>query len=247
MNNSITVIKPNWPAPKHVIAFSTTRQGGVSSGIYDSLNLSTEVGDKKERVFINRQRFTTQYQLPSEPIWLKQQHGTRVIDASNPKTLLADGCYANQKNMVCVVLTADCLPILLCNQAGTEVAALHAGWRGLLNGIIESGVAKLQDKPEHLLAWLGPAIGPSQFEVGIEVKQAFINHDAFHENCFVTAKRSHHFYADIYALARLRLKKLGVYQIFGGEFCTTSNPHQFFSYRRDGQCGRMAHVIWIKE
>ncbi|MBN1684743.1 MAG: peptidoglycan editing factor PgeF [Gammaproteobacteria bacterium] len=249
----IPIIKPHWPAPKNVCAFSTTRKGGISTGVYESLNLSSYVGDNLENVLQNQKiladqcskwnRCQTRERL-APFVWLEQQHETLVVNAANPQTLFADGSYTQQKNIVCSVLTADCLPVLLCNKEGTEIAAIHAGWRGLLKGVIESGVAKFKDAPENILAWLGPAIGSEKFEVGNEVREAFIKHNPQAESCF-KQNRPNHFLANIYDLARQRLRELSITQIYGGEFCTYGDPQKFFSYRRDGQCGRMANLIWL--
>jgi len=247
---TIPIIKPNWPAPENIQAFSTTRQGGVSTGAYESFNLSTYVGDNLQHVLENRKilKRSIRCQTPNtalEPLWLEQQHGTLVVDADNPETLFADGSYTNQKNIICSIFTADCLPILLCDKSGTEVAAIHAGWRGLLNGVIESGVRKFKSHPATIMAWLGPAIGPNKFEVGPEVQKAFVNKDNQAKSCF-KQNRSNHFLADIYKLATLRLQKSGITDIYGGSYCTFSSTERFFSYRRDGKCGRMANLIWIK-
>jgi YfiH family protein len=239
------IILPDWPAPANVRAAVTTRTGGVSHAPYDSFNLATHVGDDPTAVHGNRARLRTALVLPAEPLWLKQVHGVSVADAAQGGTEPeADGAFAAQPGAVCAVLTADCLPVLLCNQAGTKVAALHAGWRGLAGGVIEAGVKALDVPGSELLAWLGPAIGPEVFEVGPEVRTAFVQHDAQAAQAF-RAARDGKYLADIYLLARLRLQRLGVAAVSGGGFCTVTDGARFFSYRRDGATGRMAALIWL--
>jgi len=238
-------ILPDWPAPANVRAMVTTRVGGVSHAPYDSFNLAIHVGDDPAAVRENRARLRTALVLPAEPLWLKQVHGVAVVDAARagiePE---ADGAFAAQPGTVCAVLTADCLPVLLCNRAGTKVAALHAGWRGLAGGVIEAGVQALGVPGNELLAWLGPAIGPEAFEVGPEVRTAFIQQDAQAAQAFRTA-RDGKYLADIYLLARQRLQRLGVAAVYGGWFCTVTDGAHFFSYRRDGATGRMAALVWL--
>ncbi len=241
------LIYPQWPAPAHVNALTTTRVGGVSEGTYDSLNIATHVGDDPQHVKINRQRLRELANLPSEPLWLQQIHGSDVVCADQvaPEiTVAADAAYANQANVVCAVQNADCLPILLCDQQGTSVAAIHAGWRSLAAGIIKNTIAALQRAPAKLLAWLGPAIGPKAFEVGSEVRELFLQQDPEAEQAF-KAHGHAKWLADIYQLARQCLIKVGVQQIFGGDFCTFTHKNKFFSYRRDGKTGRMASLIWF--
>lgn len=239
---------PDWPAPAQVRAASTTRAGGVSRAPYDSMNVSDYVGDAPEAVRANRARLRTQLNLPSEPRWLKQVHGTRVLEWNARSELIApeaDASIALHPGIVCAVQTADCLPVLLCDAAGTRVAAVHAGWRGLAAGVIEATVERLRPCGE-LFAWLGPAIGPHAFEVGDEVRVEFIRHDARAIQAF-SAARVGHWWADIYALARLRLQQIGVTRIYGGQWCTVTEAERFFSYRRDKTTGRMANLIWIEE
>ena len=238
-------IIPDWPAPANVHAAVTTRTGGTSRAPYDTFNLATHVGDDPAAVQANRKQLRIALALPSEPLWLKQVHGNAVVDATvghdEPE---ADGAYATRAGVVCAVLTADCLPILLCNRAGTRVAALHAGWRGLAAGVIDQGVAALGVPGSELLAWLGPAIGPDAFEVGAEVHTAFVSHDASAESAFRVQPQGKYL-ADLYALARLRLAALGVESISGGGLCTVRDRSRFYSYRRDGVTGRMATLIWF--
>jgi len=232
-------IKPNWPAPENVHAVTTTRA---------SLNLSHYVGDDRAKVLANRQRLQEDLNLPSEPVWLNQQHSIEVIDlGQKPVNLSVDGVYTNKTNMVCAVLTADCLPVLLCSEDGKEIAAVHAGWRGLLNGVIAQGVQYFRGTPGEILAWLGPAIGPQAFEVGSEVHEAFVEQDPQAAQAFYPSKNAGRFMADIYQLAKLRLYQLGINKIYGGDFCTYSDQDRFYSYRREGQTGRMASLIWCEK
>lgn len=239
------LIVPQWPMPKGVAACSSTRLGGVSLPPYDSLNLGAHCGDDLLHVEENRRRMFAAGGLPSYPVWLEQVHGTTVLklDGGPYVSKRADASYCNRSGTVCAVMTADCLPVLFCNRAGTEVAAAHAGWRGLCEGVLEETVACFKDKPENILAWLGPAIGPEAFEVGAEVREAFIAKDAQAESAFRPAGEK--YFANIYQLARQRLANVGVEQIFGGDRCTLSEKDDFFSYRRDKTTGRMASFIWL--
>lgn len=240
-----SLIWPEWPAPVNVKACISTRLGGFSLTPYDSLNLGEHVGDNPAHVGQNRQHLITAANLPAVPLWLQQTHSTIVIDSQQWQPgFEADAIISQTPNQVCAVLTADCLPVLLCDKNGRQVAAIHAGWRGLCDGIIEKTVAQLSVVPEDVLAWLGPAIGPAQFEVGEEVRDAFIAYSADAAAAFQTNKPGHYL-ADIYQLARQRLSHSGVQQIYGGDFCTVSQPAHFFSYRRDGTTGRMASLIWL--
>lgn len=237
----MNVIFPDWPAPQGVKAAVTLRFGGVSQDPYASWNLATHVGDDPQAVALNRKILQEQLKLPSEPLWLKQTHGDRVVaaDACYAVPPVADASFASSPNTVCAVLTADCLPILLTD--GHTVAAVHAGWRGILAGIIEQAlsVPSWQRRP---MAWLGPAIGPDAFEVGPEIRDAFLARcPDFAAAFYAHGKR---YLADLYGLAKLILKAHGVDAIYGGDFCTYREPQRFFSYRRDGVCGRMASLIW---
>lgn len=192
----------------------------------------------------NRQIFYTAAGLPAQPEWLEQVHGTHVLNLDSPwENKRADAVYTRQKGKVCAVMTADCLPVLLCNNAGTEVAAAHAGWRGLCEGVIEATVACFEDEPANLLAWLGPAIGPEAFEVGPEVRAAFMEKAPEAQQAFRPVGEK--YFANIYQLARQRLAKLGINQVYGGDHCTFSESSTFFSYRRDRTTGRMASFIWL--
>lgn len=237
-------IRPDWPAPDRVRALQTTRMGGVSRGRYATMNLGDHVGDDPACVGENR-RIVRQY-LPGEVLWMKQVHGVAVAEAGDDIVgVEADAALSRQTGQVCVVLTADCLPVLLCDRSGTVVAAVHAGWRGLCAGVIEQTVAAMGIAGEELLAWLGPAIGSTVFEVGEEVRAAFLARDEQAADAFL-AKAGGKWLADIYLLARLRLGRLGVTAIYGGEHCTLSESERFFSYRRDGETGRMGSFIWLE-
>jgi polyphenol oxidase len=249
-NNSI--IMPNWPAPANVCALQTTRLGGVSFAPYDSFNLGLHVNDDPLHVAQNRQ-LLRQF-LPSEPIWLNQVHGINVVDAANASSVpQADASFTMQKNVVCVTMTADCLPILLCDTAGTMVASIHAGWRSLCDGVIEATVAKMPVKTKDLMAWFGPAIGPNAFEVGSEVRAQFIAKDIKAEQAFKVHgvnQEQEKWLGDIYKIATQRLNNLGITQIYGGgqengPWCTYTDKEHFFSFRRDGNTGRMATLIWL--
>jgi len=239
------LIVPQWPIPQGVAACSSTRIGGVSLSPYDSLNLGAHCGDNPEHVEENRKRLFAAGNLPSKPVWLEQVHGKDVLKLSSGPYLSkrADASYSNTPGTVCAVMTADCLPVLFCNRAGTEVAAAHAGWRGLCEGVLEETVACFADKPENIIAWLGPAIGPDAFEVGAEVREAFMAKDPQADIAFVP--RGEKYLADIYQLARQRLANVGVENVYGGDHCTFSESETFFSYRRDNTTGRMASFIWL--
>ena len=243
------LIFPEWPAPPNVRAFFTTRAGGVSTGVHASLNLGAHVGDVPLHVAENRRR--VRELVPAAPVWLNQVHGVNVIEGDahigiNDGPAEADASVTSAHQLPCAVLVADCLPVLFCAEDGSRVGAAHAGWRGLQQGVLERTVEAMRVNPALILAWMGPAIGANAFEVGQDVFDAFTaasNDDAV---AFRPIKdRQGKYLADIYALARRRLNAIGVQKIFGGQFCTVSEPTRFFSYRRDGQTGRMAGVIWI--
>ncbi len=236
-------IEPNWPAPPSIHAYSTLRGGGVSQGDFASLNLAAHVGDDPSHVHTNRDRLRKGLRLPSEPYWLSQVHGNKAVKAT-PNAQLppeADASYTTQSCLVCVVMTADCLPVLFCDRQGDRVAAAHAGWRGLVGGVLESTVNALGN--DNLMAWLGPAIGPKVFEVGAEVRLSFLERLGDGEKAFVQIDEQH-WLADLYSLARLTLARVGVEEVYGGDECTFSDSDRFFSYRRDSQTGRMASLIW---
>ncbi len=244
------LIFPDWPAPPNVKAFFTTRAGGVSTGVHASLNLGAHVGDVPLHVAENRRR--VRELLPAAPVWLNQTHGVNVIFAdtvgvSIAPPLEADASVSETKNIVCAVMVADCLPVLFCVDDSSRVGAAHAGWRGLHSGVLERTVNAMGADPAKVLAWMGPAIGANAFEVGGDVFDAYTS--ASHEDADAfrpIAERPDKYLADIYALARLRLQRAGVTKIFGGNFCTVNEKARFFSYRRDGQTGRMAALIWLE-
>ncbi len=238
-------IIPDWPAPANVHAYTTTRHGGVSLAPYSAFNLGDHVGDIADDVAANRAQLQHRLNLPAAPRWLNQVHGTQIVNAALAAAgCAADGSYAIEAGVVCVVLTADCLPVLLCNHEGSKVAAAHAGWRGLANGVIETTLAGLAAPPESLMAWLGPAIGPQAFEVGAEVREIFMAHDPQAADAFKPAPGGR-WLADIYLLARQRLARQGVTAVYGGGECTFTDPQRFYSFRRDTITGRMASLIWL--
>jgi len=236
-------IVPDWPAPARVRAFVTTRAGGVSAGDYASMNLGVHSGDAPENVARNRS--IVRAHLPADPLWLAQVHGTHVVDPAiafeSPR---ADGATTTQPDRVCVVLTADCMPVFLCDAYGRSVAVAHAGWRGLAAGVLENAVHALGVPREDVHAWMGPAIGPDAFEVGAEVREAFLAADAGAGEAF-RSHREGKYMADLYALARRRLERAGVESIHGGGFCTFHERERFFSYRREKASGRMGAFIWL--
>lgn len=238
-------LQADWPAPASVRTLITTRQGGHSLQPFNSFNLGSHVGDDADAVAANRELLRAQ--LPSEPAWLNQVHGTHVVNAAEvgDSLLDADASFSATPGTVCVVMTADCLPVLLCNDSGTVVAAAHAGWRGLCDGVLEASVTATGVEPSSLMAWLGPAIGPDAFEVGAEVRAAFMAADPAAAEAF-GAIGEDKYLADIYLLARQRLAALGISRVYGGDFCTVIDRERFFSYRRDKITGRMASLIWLQ-
>ena len=242
------VINPNWNVPKNIPAFTTTREGGVSLAPYFSFNLGDHVGDNKSAVKTNRALLVEKFGLPQIPIFLTQTHSTRVIQLPySGQNLEADAVYTNVPHQVCAVMTADCLPVLFTTASGNEVAAAHAGWRGLCDGVLEETVKYFQAKPEDIIAWFGPAIGPTVFQVGIDVVKQFVEIDekaklAFQPDAIEEGK----YLGNLYQIATQRLNNLGITQIYGGNHCTFNEKELFFSYRRDNQTGRMASVIWFE-
>jgi len=245
--NGLSFYTPDWEAPSWVKAYTTTRFGGVSKGTYQSLNLATHVGDDDKDVHDNRQLLREALDLPSEPIWLDQVHGLNIIELTGSSAFatspMADGAYTKQQKTVCAVLTADCLPLFLTDKQGSQVAIIHAGWRGLANGIIERGVENMQSARSDIVAWAGPCIGPEEFEIGSDVKQQIGgSHSAYR-----ASNNPDKYYANLYQLSRERLASVGVKHFSHSEQCTYQNNQDFFSYRRSGQCGRIASLIWIEK
>jgi YfiH family protein len=248
LNNNPSYLIPDWPAPENVRAFSTTRLNGCSTDPFSSFNLGAHVHDSPENVAKNRMKLEAELALPSSPFWLEQVHGNSVhiVEASKmePFPPKADASITQEVGPVCIVMTADCLPILLCSRNGNEVAAVHAGWRGLLNGVIDNTLSQFKSAPSEIMAWLGPAIGPEIFEINEEILVDFLNNNVDNEAAFC-AREPNRWFADLYELARIRLRQFGVCDIFGGNFCTYRDSELFFSHRRDkGKTGRMASLIW---
>ncbi|MGZ5100600.1 MAG: peptidoglycan editing factor PgeF [Usitatibacter sp.] len=239
-------IVPAWPAPRGVRAFVTTRAGGVSQGEFASMNLGMRSGDDVEKVA--RNRLIVRDHLPSMPRWLAQVHGTDVADLDRPgddEAASADAAVVGATGRVAAVLTADCMPLLLCDASGGRVGVAHAGWRGMAAGVIENAVLALRCAPGDVIAWMGPTIGPTAFEVGPEVREAFLRADPGAGAAFA-AHTPGKFMADLYALARRRLQSAGVREIHGGGFCTWRESGRFFSYRREQRSGRMGAFIWME-
>lgn len=241
---STSFIQPEWPAPTNIRALATTRQGGFSGEPYASLNLGTHVDDDADAVRRNREHLRAVAGLPSEPIWLQQVHGKAVwTGGATEIPPVADASVSRSVGEVCAILTADCLPVLLCDVEGRVVAAAHAGWRGLVGGVLEATIAEMREPPERLLAWLGPAIEPEAFEVGGEVLDQFVARHPEAERAFVRNARGR-WQADLYALTRIELRALGVERVYGGGFRTYADRERFYSYRREPRTGRMATLIW---
>ena len=236
------MIQPEWPAPARVMSLMTTRAGGVSLSPWASFNLGDHVGDDPAHVAANRAQL--RQQLPAEPGWLKQVHSARVVELGSDPNPEADAVFTRQPGSVCAVLTADCLPVLFCDRTGSVVAAAHAGWRGLANGVLEATVAAMKVPPGDILAWMGAAIGPQAFEVGDDVREAFASHHPEATAAFLPCAPGK-WLADIYLLARIRLGHAGVKVVYGGGRCTFTEVDTFYSYRRDGVTGRMASLIWL--
>ena len=252
MTPKIPFISPDWPAPASVFALCTTREGGVSPPPYDSFNIAHHVGDEPRAVAANRSLLAADLPPGNRVQWLEQVHGVQVVQApvvQGDACPVADAAWTAVPGVACTVMTADCLPVLFCSIDGARVAAAHAGWRGLHAGVLEATVRAMGVDAGRLMAWLGPAIGPDAFEVGPEVREAFL---AWADGsprvaaCFASSGRPGHYLADLYALARYRLDALGITQVYGGNYCTFSDSDRFYSYRRDGQTGRMASLVMIR-
>lgn len=235
-------LRPDWPAPARVHACVTTRSGGVSLAPFDTFNLAEHVDDDPDAVARNRRRL--EQRLGCRPAWLSQVHSTLAIPADPQRLQVADASWSATTGIACVVLTADCLPVLFCDRAGSRVAAAHAGWRGLAGGMLENTVRALDVPGGELLAWLGPAIGPAAFEVGAEVREAFVAVHPQAAAAFRPSANAGRFMGDLYQLARIRLAACGVTAIYGGGFCTFSDP-RFYSYRRTARTGRFASLVWV--
>lgn len=247
MSVSTDWLTPDWPAPPSVHVVCTTRKGGVSLPPWDSMNPADHVGDDPAAVAANRAALAKALSLPSEPCWLRQVHGLQVVEAVPGSGVTeADAAWTRQTGTVCVVQTADCLPLVLCDAGGTRVAVAHAGWRGLQAGVIEATARAAGLEGDAVLAWLGPAIGPAAFVVGDEVRQAFLDSDSGAGEAFTPAEGGR-WHADLYRLARRRLARCGITRVSGGGLCSFSDAERFFSYRRDGTTGRMATLAWLAD
>jgi YfiH family protein len=241
VSSALPGFAPDWPAPPNVRAWTTERGGPAR---YGTLNLAMHVGDDANAVAANRKRLREAVDLPAEPRWLEQVHGTRVLDLDRDDAVRADGAVTTRAGTVCTVMTADCLPVLFCDRAGTRVGVAHAGWRGLLDGVLQAAVAAFRSPPAELIAWLGPAISQDAYEVGPEVRDAFAARRASAERRFARNARGR-WQADLYGLARDALESAQVSAVHGGGFCTFAEADRFFSHRREAPCGRMATLIWL--
>lgn len=242
---ALPLIMPNWPAPETVRACATTRLGGCGTGGYATFNLAAHVGDDPVNVQRNRALLRDALALPAEPTWLQQHHGVRVIDAAaTPAEPSADGVFTTRTDRVCAVLTADCVPLLLCDRAGTRVAALHGGWRGLLDGIVANGIAALGVPPTELLAWIGPAIGAANYPVQDDLRQRFLAADPANDRFFASVEGRLNF--DLAGYCAVRLAACGVQSIYRSDRCVYREAETFFSYRREPITGRMATLIWLR-
>ena len=247
--NTSSYLPAGWPdKPENVSAITTLKKGGFSRGAFSEYNLALHVDDDVEAVKANRSKLIAELNLPAEPVWLEQVHSNNVICADEVKTgsiPRADASVSRTKGVVCAVMTADCLPVFFCNQAGTEVAVAHAGWRGLHAGILSQTVNTMRASAGDIQVYLGAAIGPQSFEVGEEVFHAFVSKNAVNEAAFV-AKDKAHYLCDIYQLARIELQSIAVNHISGGDYCTYDEEQRFYSYRRQQKTGRMASLIWLQ-
>ncbi|NOQ87589.1 MAG: peptidoglycan editing factor PgeF [Gammaproteobacteria bacterium] len=252
MNNKSSYLAADWSQtrlkkPDNVHAFTTLRNGGVSIGDFNEYNLAKHVGDDAQSVKSNRAKLVEDLYLPAEPVWLEQVHSNIVIcadDTAAGDVIPADASFSRKKGVVCAVMTADCLPVFFCNQAGNEVAVAHAGWRGLHAGIISNTIAAMQTPADEILVSLGPAIGPQMFEVGEEVLHAFVSKNSINKTAFVATSQDRYL-CDIYQLAHIELQSIGIGQAAGGGYCTYSEAHRFYSYRKQQNTGRMASLIWL--
>jgi|TARA_B110000914_G_scaffold225113_1_gene244888 YfiH family protein len=247
MTSEIGFLDAVWPAPENIIAGTTLKMSGYSQGTYSAFNLGDHVGDNIDHVKNNRRLLCEVLNLPSEPCWLNQKHSAKVItEPTNDVNLFADASITRSAKKICVVLTADCLPVLITTKSGDTISAIHAGWRGLAAGIIENTINAMQSDPNELLVWLGPAISQRAFEVGDDVRNIFLKLND-NNKFFFKANDSNRWQADLYGLAKLKLSDLGIRAIFGGNECTYSDTKRLYSYRRDNKCGRMASIIYIQK
>lgn len=238
---------PDWPAPVNIKSCVTKRRGGVSIGSFSSFNMGLRSGDVLEHILTNREQMAVDFGWQNKAQWLMQVHGTTVVTATTTgEEQEGDAVWTDQQALSCAVLTADCLPVLFCDQQGTVVAAAHAGWKGLLAGVLEETIKAMGKPSDQLMAWMGPAISQQHFEVGPEVRAAFVARDTDAKDAF-SQGNGDRWQADLYQLARQRLEVAGISSVYGGGLCTFSQLNEFFSYRRDGQAsGRLASVIWIE-
>jgi YfiH family protein len=247
--NGVGLITPDWEAPRGVRAAFSLRTGGVSAAPFDSLNLGSQTGDEPHAVRENQRRLAEALALPGVPAWLEQVHGIEVVSLerwTSGDSPEADASVTRTPGQVCVVRVADCMPVLFASSDGTVVGAAHAGWRGLAGGVLEATVKAMAVEPARLLAWMGPCIGSGNFEVGDEVRTAFVSHEAGNASAFAKNARGR-WQCDLYALARSRLQSMRIGAISGGGWCTHADAARFFSFRRDGRTGRMAALIWMDE
>lgn len=247
MTQKLTALYPSWQVPPNIHAFTTLRDGGVSRAPYASFNLGDHVEDEPSAVKKNRDLLVERFGLPQFPLFLSQIHSTRVIRLPYPgEDIKADAVYTDKPGQVCLVMTADCLPVLFTSKKGNEVAAAHAGWRGLCDGVLEATVKQFQCPRDEIIAWFGPAIGPTAFQVGPEVVAQFIAQDAQAERAFVAdSANAGKYLGNLYQIAAQRLQRMGVMRISGGEHCTYTESDKFFSFRREMKTGRMASLIWF--
>ena len=238
------IIQPNWQVPNNIHAFTTTRNGGISPPPFNTLNLGNNTNDSTDNIIKNRKLLMKDYSLPNAILWLTQVHGDTVVNANSYQPFIeADGVIAQQANQVCVILTADCLPIILCNRTGTEVAAIHAGWRNLEKEIISKTINQMDSQAHDLIAWLGPCISAPHFEVGPEVAELLIKNQQ--DKKAIYQQKKDRYWLSLNQLANSRLQTMGVNQIYDANLCTFDDPSQFFSYRRDKNTGRMATLVWF--
>ncbi|MDA8561964.1 peptidoglycan editing factor PgeF [Gammaproteobacteria bacterium] len=241
-------LRPNWPAPKNIKSLVTLRKGSTLHENLNDFNMSLKINNNLCRVMKNHLTLNETANLPTKPMWLNQTHSDIIISSTDyTEKISGDACFTNKINKVCAILTADCLPILICNKKGDFVSAIHAGWRGLGKKIISKTLNKTQESSENLIVWLGPAIGPNYFEVGNDVKSTFIKINEKYESAFNLTKKNT-WMCDIYTIARIELEQHNITNVYGGEYCTYSNSDMFYSYRREGKlAGRMASLIWISD